>query len=72
MINSFILLFFLTPPRSKWLRERGCVGTIARKHRERNKHVRACNICDEVRRRSRRGSGNILLEGVPGDYVLEY
>ena len=39
----------IIPHRSIWLHERGCVGTIAVKHSEQNKHVRVCNICDEVR-----------------------
>ena len=47
--NSSILHSILTPPCLIWLSERGCVGTIAVKHSERNKHVRVCNICDEVR-----------------------
>ena len=32
------------------------------KHGKRNKHVRVCNICDEVRSRSWRVSLNTLLE----------
>ena len=32
------------------------------KHSERNKHVRVCNICDQVQCRSWRVSLNILLE----------
>ena len=26
-----------------------CIETIAVKHSERNKHIKVCNICDEVR-----------------------
>ena len=49
MINSSILHFIFTSPRSIWLRERGDVGTITVKHSKRNKDVRVCNICDDVR-----------------------
>ena len=47
--NSSILHSILTPHRSIRLRERGCKGTIAVNHSERDKHVRVCNRCDEVR-----------------------
>ena len=47
--NSSILHLILTPHRLICLRERRCVETIVVKHSERNKHVRVCDIFDEVR-----------------------
>ena len=83
MINSSILQHFTPyshPPLIDMLARKGMCTNYRGKHSKRNKHIKVCNVCNELRltllkiiaKRSWRVSRNILLDIVPGYYVLEY
>ena len=73
-INDKFLYFtpYYHPPSFDMIERKGMCRNYRGKHSERNKHVRVCNICDEVRCRSWRVSLNILLEGIPNSKFVIY
>ena len=72
---NYILPYF-TPyfhlPSFDTIKRKGMCRNYCGKQSEQNKHVRVCTICDEVRCHIWRVRLNILLEYIPGHYLLEY
>ena len=81
-INNKFLYFtpHSHPPLFAMLARKGICTNYRGKHSERNKHIKVCNVWNELRltllkiiaKRSWKVSRNILLGRIPGDYVLEY
>ena len=68
------------PPLFDMLAQKGMCTNYRVKHSKRNKHIKVCNVCNELRvtllkiigKSSWKVSRNILLDRIPGDYVQEY
>ena len=81
---SYKFLYFTPyshPPLFDMLARKGmCTNYHRVEHNKRNKHIKVCNVCNELRvtllkitaKRSWKVSRNILLDRIPGDYVLGY
>ena len=68
------------PPLFDMLARKGMCTNYRGKHIKRNKHIKVCNVCNELRltllkiiaKRSWKVIRNILLDTIPGACVLEY